>query len=118
MGHDARLKRPLIIQPQQDRTVPIDQMSKMQIARALNEQTERFTSLRAQWQLMTRIVVGACLEPDALRAVSGGGFTIDKAVLEKVTSGMAITIDEEDDVLRIRLQQRPEPDVATKIGLN
>lgn len=117
MGYESRLKRPLILTPQQDRTVPIDQMSKLQIARALNEQTERFTTLRNHWQLMTRIMVGMCLEPDSFRYGSGA-FTIDKAVLEKVLNGMAITIDEEDDVLRIRLQQRDTPDSAPRIELS
>ena len=93
-----------IINPRSgDRTVDISQISKEQLALALNEQSERFKAMRKHLDLTIKILVAITLEPEAF-TYADGRRTIAAAALAKVKSGMSIAIDGDDEkelVLRV-----------------
>jgi hypothetical protein len=101
MGRDSRLARSSIITPTQDRQVGFDDVSKRQLANALNEQTRRFQEMRHLNQLMTKILMAAAHDPDALRA-RDGCLVLDKLAYDNVNNGDRISVNEEGAFIWIR----------------
>jgi len=96
LGRDSRRNGRRILTPAQaqtDQSVPFDQISKRQLAVALNEQTERFRQMREQLRQATRVLCAIALEPESFR-FADGTRTIDAAALAKVTQGMQLHLVE------------------------
>jgi len=117
MGWGSRLARSPIRNPTHDRTVRIDQVSKLQLAKMLNEQVERYRQLRHEHAIMMKILLAAVSDPDALKA-GGGTLTLDKLAYDHVVNGETINIAEEQDVLRIRKVAPPAVEVIPAVAMH
>jgi hypothetical protein len=104
-GHELDLGR-----PSADRTVALGDVSKAQLAAALNEQSARFKAMRKQLEEATRVLVAIVLEPEAYR-FADGNRTVDAAALAKVKNGMELHMMERDGVLTLTVRRPDEPQV-------
>ena len=85
-----------IVRPGQDRTVALADISKAQLAAALNEQSERFIAVRNQLRAAVRVLTALVLEPEAFR-YQDGRRTVDAGAIAKVKHGMVLRMDQADD---------------------
>lgn len=85
-----------IIHPDQDRTVALADVSKAQLAAALNEQSERFKVIREQLRIAVRVLSALVLEPEAFR-YADGRRAVDAGAIAKVKRGMVLHMDQADD---------------------
>jgi hypothetical protein len=110
MGYGSRRNQRAIVVPTQDRTVSLADVSKTQLALALNEQSERFKVMRKQLEEATRVLVALVLEPESFR-FTDGNRTIDVAALQKVKHGMELHMIEGTDVLTLSVVAPDAPQV-------
>lgn len=119
MARDARLQR--IIRPavNGDRTVHIDDMTKTQLAVALNERSARFKAQGVQLQAAMRVLLAMVLEPESFHHTGATSGYVEMAAIEKVKAGMTLRIDEEGDQMRVRIDQEEHVIVTPRIaGVN
>lgn len=91
-----------IVRPSQDRTVALADVSKAQLAAALNEQSERFKVIREQLKIAVRVLSALVLEPEALHCADGR-LTVDAGAIAKVKHGMVLHMDQADDASQMIL---------------
>lgn len=89
MGYESR-KNGGLVDPSQDRTLHIGEVSKLQLAKALNEQTQRFQAMREQLQTAMLVLTAIVLEPEAFEYAHG--VRVKAGALAKVVSGMSIRL--------------------------
>lgn len=107
-----------MVGPGGDRTVDIADVSKAQLAAALNEQSARFEEVRNTSRKMLQVLTAIALEPEAF-AYQDGRITIAAGALKKVKLGMKLHIDQPDDnspvVLRVDLPEAVPQDDPPRI---
>jgi hypothetical protein len=115
MGWEERVRQlrgsPIIAPSTADRRVHISDISKEQLARALNEQAERFKLIRAQLEIATRVLVAIALDPDALQHRDGFSC-VETTALDQVKNGMTLRMDTVGDVLRILVDKEAAPNLV------
>lgn len=90
MGWDSR-----VAHPRQDRTVHLSEVSKAQLAVALNEQSARFKATRRQLEIATRALVAIVRDSEALR-YEVGHCVLAGPALARVKTGMTLRMDGAD----------------------
>lgn len=106
--------------PALDRTVKLDEVSKAQLAAALNEQSARFKIMRQQLEEVTRVMVAIVLEPEAFR-YADGVRQVDGAAFARVKDGMTLRMNRQGDggaiTLAVDLPAVADIDVPRIVGL-
>ncbi len=103
-----------IQKPNGDKVVALHDLSKEQLAAALNELGARFKALREQHQIASNALAAIAMEPEAFQYLHGG-VTIDMAAFEKARNGkeQQLLIDQDGTVLRLRLVDPAAPALET-----
>lgn len=109
MGYADRIARPT-----NDRVVALADVSKAQLAAALNEQSARFKMVRQQLEAASRVLCAIVLEPESLTFGAGGrSASVDMGAVRKVKDGMQLAIDEASDVMQLVLRDPSAPQAET-----
>jgi hypothetical protein len=83
--------------PISDRTVQYQDVSKRQLARAVNDQTATIQQLRDQVKAMAKILIAIAAEPEAF-SFDDGRVSIRKSAMDKVQRGTQLRIEYTDTV--------------------
>lgn len=92
-----------------DQTLDISQVSKMQLAAAVNRQAGAIKQLREQVKTLSEIVVVSLRDPEAVVVGAGGTASIAVAAIQaNVQKGMQIRFEKIDNVLCVSVHDKGE----------
>lgn len=111
-----------IINPRNDQTVHIGDVSKTQLARVVNEQSQQIRTLDRNIKTLGKLLIALTLEPESLQ-YADGAVTIEAAACAKVKAGMQLSIEANDLIVSLRVitpdvQQVEIPKIVVPGGLH
>lgn len=96
-----------------DQVLNINNVSKDQLARTVNEQTQQILSLRAQVKAMAQVLIAITNEPEAFH-YADGRVTVENTAVEKTKKGTQLKIEyEEYDVVLRTVGPEDTPKLIT-----
>ncbi len=102
-----------IHRPDLDEVKHISQVSKLQLAKAVNAQTEQIKALRKNQKIMAQILIAIAAEPEAF-TYADGRVAIVKSAIDKVIHGSQVRIEYTDtEVIIVAVAPADAPALVT-----
>lgn len=109
-----------VINPRDESVKHISEVTKTQLAKAVNEQTETIKKQQASIKAMAKLLLALALEPDAFK-YGDGRATIDVLALDKVQFGSQLKLEYTDTLVILGCVAPTEAPVIAAprfVGLN
>lgn len=106
--------------PTTDQTFHISQVTKAQLAQAVNTQAQRLRQLDAHVKVLTKLVLAIVREPEAFKVDAVGTVTIDKGAVSKAVNGDELHVQELEHVFELSVTSAvaaaPSLELPTIVG--
>lgn len=93
-----------VIDPSRQKSFHISEVTKTQLARQCNLQSQQLDALRQQNKTLGVVLIAVVLEPDSLKHADGK-VMVDKTALEKVKPKMTLHFEDKDGQIRLHVTE-------------